>query len=321
MPSTSRIALLLCVISAATLGQSFNLDIGGLAPGGAGAGTPAPTYGAAAAQPGRWNYITGIELGPYPIVNLMNNPTTITCTRTDGLGGQFGWNNFMTTGYFQALMDDAHNTGIAGTVTYRFMGLTPGDYTVYTYAWSPVSATDLTNVWVTGSTTPNPQVSGGALQALNTFTLGITHTIHAVTIMPGMDLVITCSGVTVAGAINGVQVCDGYELTLTQAAGGFPVVVSNFRGVPGAVYANLATTYAGAFPNGPMFGLDMTVTEVLDQIASGLPFFGTLGPSGTATFNAMGLPPGLTAYLVSIEADPVTLAIIDITPPFSYTIL
>jgi len=164
-------------------------------------------------------------------------------------------------------------------------------------------------------------VSGGALQAMNTFTPGITHTIHAVTITPGMALEITCSGVTVAGAINGVQVCDGYELTLTQAAGGFPVVVSNFRGVPGAVYANLATTYAGAFPNGPMFGLDMTVTEVLDQVAAGAPFFGTLGPNGTATFSVPGLPPGFTAYCVGIEADPVTLAIIAITPPFSYTLL
>ncbi len=309
---------LLVVMSEA---QSFNLDIGGITAGGAGAGTPAPTYGAAAQQPGRWNYISGIDLGPYAIVNLANNPTTITCTRTDGLGGAFGWNNSMTTGYFQALMDDAHNTAIAGVVTYRFSGMAPGSYTVFTYAWSPLSATDLTNVTVAGSTTPNPQVAGGALQATNTFTLGITHTVHNVVIGPGVDLVVTCSGVTGAGAINGFQVCGGYELSLTQAAAGFPVVVSNFRGSPGNLYANLVALTPGAFPNGPMFGLDMTVPDVLNELALGPPFFGALGPNGTATFSISGVPPGIVAYCVSVEADPVTFALIAVTAPFSYTTL
>jgi hypothetical protein len=136
-----------------------------------------------------------------------------------------------------------------------------------------------------------------------------------------MDLVITCSGVTGAGVINGFQICDGYALTLTQAAGGFPVVISNFRGNPGSLYANLATTHAGAYPQGPMFGLDMTAPEVIGEIMAGAPFLGYLGPNGTAAFSMPGLPPGLTVYCVSIEADPVTFAVLSVTDPFFYTIL
>jgi hypothetical protein len=218
-------------------------------------------------------------------------------------------------------MDDAHNTWIAGTVTYTFSGLAPGNYTVYTYAWSPFDATALTNVSIAGSSTPNPQVSGGALQASNTFTLGITHTVHAVTITPGMTLAVTGSGVGVAGAINGIQVCGGYELTLTQAAGSFPVIMSNFRGGAGNLYANLVTLTLGSFPNGPLFGLDMTIDELANEIALGPPFLGLLGPDGKATFSVPGVPPGLVVYCVSVEANPVTLAIVSVTAPFSYVIL
>jgi hypothetical protein len=302
-------------------GQSFNVDIGGITPGGAGAGAPAPNYGAAAQQPGYWNPIAGIDLGPFPIVNLMNDPTAIACTRTDGLGGAFGWNNGQTNGYFQNLMDDGHNAGIAGTVTYTFTGLAPGVYTVYTYAWSPFDPSARSNVTVAGSVSTNPQVVGGALAGMNTFTLGITHAIHVVTIGPAMSLAITCTGAVGAGTINGFQICGGYELTLTQAAGGFPVFVNNFRGAPGNVYANLGTTFAGAFPHGPLFGLDMTPLEALDLVGHGVPFFGTLGPNGTASFTVMGLPPGLTLYCVSVEVTPVTLQIVSVTAPFSYTIL
>jgi len=321
MTRTSKTCVVVCILTAASFGQSFNLDIGGINPGGAGAGTPAPTYGAAAQQLGYWNYITSIDLGPYAIKNLMNNPTSVSCVRTDGLGGAFGYNNGMTTGYFQALMDDGHNTGIAGVVTYRFSGLTPGAYTVYTYGWSPFDPTALLNVWVTGSTTPSPQVAGGALQGVNTFTLGITHVIHLVTITAGMDLEITCSGVGIAGVINGFQVCDGYAMTLTQTVASFPVRVDNFRGLPGYAYANLATLYAGTFPNGPLFGLDMTFAEALAEVAQGVPYFGVLGPNGTATFSVSGLPPGLTAYCVSVMADPTNLAIVAVTAPFYYAIL
>jgi hypothetical protein len=318
-----KMSSLACMLAAACFAQSFNLDIGGPAPGGAGLGTPAPTYGAAAAQTGFWNYLTGTSTAPFAIVNLMRNPTGITCTRSDGLGGVFGWNNGMTTGHFQALMDDGHNTGVApgGVVTYTFSGLVPATYTVWTYGWSPLSSSDLLSVTVTGSSSPNPQVVGGALVAANTFTHGITHVTHVVSIGAGMDLVITCSGVGVAGVINGIQVCDGFALTLTQAAPGFPVVVNDFRGIPGYVYANLATLTAGSFPNGPLFGIEMTFEDAFVQITQGPPFFGYLGPNGTATFSAPGLPPGVTAYCVGVMTEPTTYAIVAVTLPFYYTIL
>ena len=119
--ATVLAAALLAQVSAA---QSFNVDIGSITPGAAGGGTPAPSYGAAAARPGMWNYITGIGTGPYAFVDVNNNPTAVTCIRDDGIGGLFGTNNSQTTGYFQSLMDDAHSNGAPGvTHAYTTNGL------------------------------------------------------------------------------------------------------------------------------------------------------------------------------------------------------
>lgn len=302
--------------------QSFNVDIGSTGAAG-GAGAPAPVFGAAAKRPGYWNPIGGMSLGPFPLLGADGAPTSVTCSRDDALGGYFGANNGLTTGYFQYLMDDAHNTGIiaSGAVTYTVSGLAPGRYTVFSYAWSPLNAAQLSAVTVAGSTSPNPQIVGGALPALNTFAVGVTHAVHVVDVVAGGTLSITCATAAVAGTFNGFQISDHYAVALTQATNG-NLTIAGTGGAPGGVYVTLLTPFQGAFPNGPLFGVDMTIPEALNELAFGPPFFGLLDANGQSSYLVPApLPTGLTLYGVGLELDPAAPVIVATTAPFSYTFL
>ena len=303
--------------------QSFNVDIGSINAGAAGGGTPAPSYGAAAARPGMWNYITGIGTGPYAFVDVNNNPTAVTCVRDDGIGGLFGSNNSQTTGYFQSLMDDAHSIGAPGvTHSYTISGLAAGTYRIYTYAWSPLSAAHLTNVTVPGAATANPQLCGGALPAVNTFQLGTTHTVHVVSVAPGASLVIQATAAAGYAFINGFQIVDGYGLSLAQPVVGGPLSIVNSFGTPGNIYANLFTLYQGAFPNGGLYGLDLSIPDAINLVLQGPPFLGFLNANGAASFSVPGLmPSGITIYCVSLQLDPTLSTVLEATAPFAYTTL
>lgn len=309
-------------LAAVSAGQSFNIDVGGITPGGAGAGTPAPLFAGAANRPGMWNAISGLGPGPFSLVDLEAHPTAVICTRDAGGNPFFGYNNSMTTGYFQALMDDGHSGGPGETRTYVFTGLTPGTYTVYTYAWSPLTATDLTNVAVPGSSSPNPQAIGGTLPATNTFAQGITHAIHVINLAPGAALTIVCTVASGYSTVNGFQIGKGYGFSMGQAIAGGMLFVGNAGGAPGGAYVNLVTATQGAFPNGSLFGIEMTIGEALGLISLGPPFFGTLNGSGTASYLVPGpLPSGVTIYCVGLELTPALTGIVAIRDAFSYTFL
>lgn len=318
--TTSVFALFLATTISA---QSFNVDIGGLTPGGAGGGNPAPVHGAAAHRPGIWNPVSGIGTGPFPLVDLHGHATAAVVTRDDGIGGLYGFNNSQTTGYFQSLMDDAHSIGAPGTThSYTITGLLPGNYTVFTYAWSPQSAAYLTSVTVLGATSANPQIVGGALPALNTYALGTTHCIHQVTVLSGGNLVISATAAAGFAFLNGFQIVDGWGLSVTQPVPNGFLQISNSFGTPGNAYVNLFTVNAGAFPNGPLFGLDMTIPEAINQVLMGPPFYGTLNSLGESSYTISGIiPSGITLYCVGIETDPGLATILNVTAPFSYTTL
>src|SRR5262249_46681970 len=105
----------------------------------------------------------------------------------------------------------------------------------------------------------------------------------------------------------------GFTLTLT-AAPPPPITLTFFNSGPGTLgytvnYGPLngtaftaVTTIAGAFPNGWLHGVDMPINDLLSQWAQGFPFVLPLGaPCNSATAGPFaGLPPGLTAYAVSI---------------------
>ncbi len=315
-------ALALATLASSTLAQSFNVDIGSLSAGAAGGGLPAPVFGAASNRTGPWNAITGLALGPFALVDVHGSPTSVTCSRSDGLGTFFGWNSSSTTGYFQSLMDGGHGVAVGGgtSVTYTFDGLAAGSYDVYTYAWSPLDSGDRTDVVVVGSTSANPQTVGGALPALNTFQLGVTHAIHAVDVAQGAPLTITCSNAVDAGTINGFQICRGFELGMAQAASGSFLSIANSGGTPFNIYVNLVSVTQGSFPNGPLFGLDLAPAVAVAELAFGPPFLGLLDANGAATFLASPPPAGPTFYCVGIELG-LDLSIVSVTEPFQYTLL
>src|SRR5689334_18267963 len=126
-------ALVLALLHAGALAQSFNIDLNG-GTGSAGAGVPAATFGAAANQPGTWNNApTGVATA-VPLVNLAGTATSATLTRSSGALA-YSFNNTLTTGDFELLMDDIDCP--PSPFTYTLNNLIPGAYRVYTYGLEP----------------------------------------------------------------------------------------------------------------------------------------------------------------------------------------
>lgn len=321
MTITSRLVLVFVLVPVACA-QSFNIDIGSLTPGAPGSGAPASSYEAAAHQPGVWNSIAGIGTDSFPLVDLSGRPSTVTCRRSDGQGGLFGFDSSMTTGDFESLMDDGQNFGALGVrvSTYWFVGLAPGRYVVTTYAWSPLDPTARTRVTVIGSTSPIPQIVGGALGAVDTFAAGITHAVEVVYLAPGATLTVRAETAIGAGIIDGIQISNSYQLTISQPWPGGAITMRDVGGAPGNYFLNLMTLTAGSFPNGPIFGLDMSLAEALNEVSAGAPFFGVLDAEGSMTFVVPPpVPAGLVVYCVGLEADPSGVVASRLSP-FSVTI-
>jgi hypothetical protein len=63
------------------------------------------------------------------------------------------------------------------------------------------------------------------------------------------------------------------------------------------------TGNAGNFPNGAVFGIDISPPEIISQITFGYPFITFLGACGESAVPPLGpLPPGFTIYAVSVAA-------------------
>jgi len=178
---------------------SMNVDIGP-----ATFGTPSNTYGAAAAAPGFWN-----DRSPTVSSSLLNDLSGAPCqaqlTRTGTTLADFSFDNALTSGDDQALMDDAQDCGgVGGTTTWTFSNLFGGNYTVYTYAWAPDSATFVSSVTVAGSADPAQSVGG---TWPGTHVLGTTYARHAVTGVPSLgSIAITVSTVSGFATLNGFQI-------------------------------------------------------------------------------------------------------------------
>ncbi len=191
-------------LAAGTRGQSFNIDCNVAA--GVGAGVPTDAFAGAALQAGRWNNI-GVGTGPFALVDLAGAGTGVTLSRTNGT--LFNFNNANTSGDFQLLFDDIHDLGAApGASTYTISGLFPGVYSVFVYAIAPDSSTARTSIFVSGSTSTNPQACGGVMP-VNSFALGVNFTQHIVTVPPtgagANQITIICTGTVNLGSVNGLQ--------------------------------------------------------------------------------------------------------------------
>jgi hypothetical protein len=72
-------------------------------------------------------------------------------------------------------------------------------------------------------------------------------------------------------------------------------------GPPNGSYYLPITFNAGAFPNGWLYGVDIFLQEILDELATGYPFVGPLNANGDATFGPIGgVPSGLVFYSVGL---------------------
>lgn len=196
------------VTATSAMAQSFNVDINTSLTASPGFGAPSVAFGAAAGQAGFWNAMTGTVLGPLVLNDLGNNPTGVTLTRNVGGGGNFAFNNANTSGDHQLLLDDGYD----GAVTHTFNNLAAGQYQVYTYAIAPDTALAITNVIVNGV----GQTVGGAMP-LNSFALGVTHSLHNVNHLGG-NLAIQ-SAVSVSFVTT-----NGFQLVLVPGPGGLALL-------------------------------------------------------------------------------------------------
>jgi hypothetical protein len=313
--------LALVTMTAAAAGQSFNIDIDDAA--GTAAGVPSTAFGAAANQPGTWNSAPAGAAAPLTLVDLAGAATTVTLTRS-GVPAAYSFNNPSTSGDFEKLMDDIDCP--LSPFTYTFAGLVPGSYRVYTYAFEPCgNLTYLTNVAVSGAV-EGTQTVGGLITGPNVFLQPITHAVHNVIVGAAGSITITT---TLAPAspfisINGFQLvrcAAGFQVRVSQAAPGAALDFADACGTPGNLYLNAVSYTAGAFPNGPFFGIDYDPNLITFELGYGPPLFGTLDANGNDFGSFPGpIPSGLTLYFVGVTADP-GLTAISFTTPFTYLTL
>ncbi len=114
----------------------------------------------------------------------------------------------------------------------------------------------------------------------------------------------------------------GYTCTLGQPAGpGSALHIVNSGGLPGNFYVNAMTQVADGFPAGWFFGVGIPLPDLIAEVLFGDPFYGPLDCYGNRYQVIPGpIPPGITAYIVSIQLTPGGLPVTP-TPPFIYVTL
>jgi hypothetical protein len=266
-------ALAFVALAAAARAQSFNVDVG------ATAGTdPGNAYGAAAAQPGFWNWfeVSAAHINGLQGLSPLAGGAPVAAVRfTTGAGGNYTFNSALA-GDEEALMDDCHDIDPGDPATYEFVGLAAGGYWIYTYAWAPDNAAFRTRVEVPGSDDPAQDI-GGVWPGAHRYQ--ITYSKHFRALPAGAVLTVIATQQVGFGSVNGFQLvyggafgCDGeidtYCTAKVNSAGCTPAI-HHFAGPPSAG--------ACACP------FNITATGVLSNV-SGLLFYSRAGPVATPFF-------------------------------------
>lgn len=201
-PLLTGLAVLLFSLPCSAKLQSCNVDLGDeLA-----MGVPMPSYGAAAGQAGVWNGVP-VSAPTRAIVNLDGSPTNVVFTNASNFG--VTWNHPGTVAGDQALLDDLGDPGIGGQ--FRFTGLQPGGYEVWTYAWAPDSATSFSTVIVTGASELATVVGGPWPGEM---TEGVTHAVHHVVVTNGtLQITVHPAAGSSFSSLNGIQLVHSGEVT------------------------------------------------------------------------------------------------------------
>jgi hypothetical protein len=200
----------LALLAAPAAAQDFNVDCSqnGLA-------VPADTYGAAANVPGFWNLLQ--DSGQLRDLNGNLAPVFVAVPS----GGTFTGADPCAMGDDAALFNDFKDPG---NNFFRFSGLQPGDYVVYTYAMATDDPTFRTDVSVQGSVDPLTTVGGDFCGG---FVQGVTHAVHTVTTTNGIifvDLAVN----------NGFATVNGFQIDCVNCVDttGTPVCFGDGSGTP-----------------------------------------------------------------------------------------
>ena len=109
-----------------------------------------------------------------------------------------------------------------------------------------------------------------------------------------------------------------WTFAFSQPGPNGPLTLADSGGAAGNLFFNAITLNQGTFPYGPFFGLDMSLGEILTEIAGGPPFSGILDVTGSYTLTIPGfIPSGITVYATGIQGN--YAGLLEATPPFSYT--
>lgn len=224
--STPLLCLLLTAPAAA---QGFNVDVGQnliLWP------TPSSSYGAASGQAGHWADFDPGALSA-TLEDLTGASTTVTLT-TNVSSSVNLFPSVIPSGDDQALLEDFQFSGGLGeVVTFRFEGLDPGNYQVFTYAADPSGSADTTEVSVVGSSSAAQNVQGPWTGA---HVLGTSYARHSVDASSGV-IEIELRGINPfpndRTACNGIQIVPEASFGITYCS----PAEDNTTGVPGRLFA------------------------------------------------------------------------------------
>lgn len=225
-PPSPILSLLLIAPAAA---QGFNVDVGQnliFWP------TPGSSYGAASGQTGHWSAFDPLGLGG-TLEDLSGASSTVTLTTN--VSSSFNlFPSVLPSGDDQALLEDFQfGGGLGEVVTFRFEGLDPGGYTVYTYAADPSSGSDITQVSVVDSADPAQNVQGPWAGMHGLGTSYARHNIDA----PAGVITIELLGINAfpndRTACNGIQIVPDAPLGITYCS----PAENNTTGVPGRMFA------------------------------------------------------------------------------------
>lgn len=253
LPSTC----LILALAASASAQQFNVDVGSTY------GTPGPSFGGAAAQPGTWNAVAATQ-GSSPLVSLAGGATGVTLACSGAGSLEFSYDNPGTLGDDQALMDDASDP--MGFSTWTFTGLAPGNYVLTTYAWAPDSSFFHSRVSVAGSSDP-AQVVGGTWTG--TYVQGVTHARHHVTVLGGAALVMNLSVASGSACVNGFQLAfdsPGTQICDPGSAGVIACPCANPSSTTGRGCDNSAATGGASLAAS---GVASLVTDTLALTTAG----------------------------------------------------
>jgi hypothetical protein len=120
--------------------------------------------------------------------------------------------------------------------------------------------------------------------------------------------------------VTGLRIEPVEPFVISFAVAPGSVTMSIEHGTGNALYFAPLTFFAGNYPQGAFFGIDISFLDLLLQANAGAPFVGALDACGATTQGPyLGVPPGLTLY--SVALDNLGAPVIRASAPTTFTTL